>query len=379
MLFVTSSQITEGMCVAEDVVDRQGRMLIARGQRIGASHLERLHKFGIQSLFIDQHRGARPAAQAKSVVRMQCESVLALVCPRFAGVDSPLPAPDPGAIRAAADALVTSLVKAGKAVVTLTNNAADEQQFQHAVNVAALAVALGIDLRLPREMLIEIGSAMLLHDVGLMLLPRELSERVSPPAPCEIRRLKVHTVLGYDYVLKTGALSPDAAEMVISHHEWLDGSGYPRGLRGGQLSMAVRIAAAAETFDSLTSTRAGIEAVLPDAALGWMLGSPELFDRNIVGALGNRIALYPDGTAVRLTTGETGVVAGTLPRASRRPVVLVHIDSRGRELPHPIIVDLTRESDRSVARSAPTLEMLQRSRKAGVPASYIDPVLAGVG
>ncbi|HLJ54164.1 MAG TPA: hypothetical protein VKT77_03940, partial [Chthonomonadaceae bacterium] len=135
----------------------------------------------------------------------------------------------------------------------------------------------------------------------------------------------------------------------------------------------------AEAFDSLTSTRAGIEAVLPDAALSWMLQSPGLFDRNIVATLGNRIALYPDGAAVRLTTGELGIVAGTLPSASRRPIILVHIDSRGRALPNPMIVDLTKETGRSIARSAPSMEILQRARSEAVPTSDIDPVLAGVG
>ncbi len=378
MLFIPSSQVIEGMCVAEDVVDLYGRMLIARGQRIGPSHLQRLHKFGIQSLFIDQNHGQSPALPTKSNLRKQCESALSTISDKFAGGDTTSP-PDPVGIRAAADALVTSLVKAGKAIVTLSGEAQDEQQSQHAVNVAALAVALGIDLRLPRQMLLDIGSAMLLHDVGTMLLPRELTQRTSPPGTIEIRRLKAHTVLGYAFALNTGFLSPDAAELILSHHERLDGSGYPRGIRGSQLSTAVRIVAAAEAFDSLTSSRMGIDAVLPDAALSWMLTSPRLFDRCIVAALGNRIALYPDGTAVRLTSGETGIVAGTLPSAPLRPVVLVHIDSNGRELPNPIIVDLTKESGRSIARSARTLELLQRSRQADTPGSDIDPVLAGVG
>ncbi len=380
MLFVPSNQITEGMCVAEDVTDLHGRMLIAKGQRLGPSHLQRLHKFGIQSLFIDQNQGARPAAKGKSSLRSQCETVLGAVIKGFAGEAAPQEYPDPGAVRAAADALVTSLVKAGKAIVILSGRTAeDEYQSQHAVNVAALAVALGIDMRLPRLTLIEIGSAMLLHDVGLMLLPRGLSQRSAPPSTMDVRHLKAHTVLGYDYVLKAGALSPDAADLVINHHERMDGSGYPRGMRGSQLTTAVRIAAVAEAFESLISTRCGIEAVLPDAALSWMLCSPHLFDRNIVCALGYRIALYPDGAAVRLTTGETGIVAGTLPTASRRPIVLIYTDSNGNDLPQPMIVDLTRETDRGVARSAPTLEQLKRTREAGAPSSHIDPILAGVG
>ncbi|HLJ54707.1 MAG TPA: HD domain-containing phosphohydrolase, partial [Chthonomonadaceae bacterium] len=204
MLFVTSSQVTEGMCVAEDVVDHGGRMLISRGQRIGPEHLKRLHKFGIQSLFIDQNRGEKPKPVGKSSLRKQCESVLNTICCRFTSGGSP-PPPDPGEIRAAADALVTSLVKAGKSIVSLSGSAEDEQLTHHSINVAALAVALAIDLRLPRQMLMEIGSAMLLHDVGFMLLPHELYHRTEPPSRSEARQLKAHTVLGYDFVLKTGA------------------------------------------------------------------------------------------------------------------------------------------------------------------------------
>jgi len=135
MLFVPSSQLAEGMCVAEDVVDLTGRTLIARGQRIGPSHLKRLRKFGIQSLFIDQYHGEAPPAPAKSSLRQQCESVLSTAGVRSAG-DTASPPPDPAAIRSAADALVTSLVKAGKAIVTLSGAATDEKASQHAINVA---------------------------------------------------------------------------------------------------------------------------------------------------------------------------------------------------------------------------------------------------
>ena len=284
-------------------------------------------------------------------------------------------------MRSAAESLVSSLLKARKSVVTLSNSGeAGDHQTQHAVNVAALAVALGIDFRLPNDALREIGSAMLLHDVGLMLLPADLTQRTSPPDSDQIQQLKKHTVLGYEYVLKTGALSPDGASLVLSHHERLNGTGYPQKLKGAQLTLPIKIVAVAEAFDSLTSDRHGIPAVLPDAAIDWMLAqSGRLFEKAVVQALSQRIALYPNGSAVRLTTGETGVVAGTLPRSPRRPIVLVHFDSKGRELKNPMIVDLTKETGRAIARCAPSMETLQAARETGNAVSTIDPVLAAVG
>ncbi len=369
------------MCVAEDVCDQSGRVLIARGQRLGPSHLARLTKFGIQALFIDPVRGEQPTAAPKSKLRLRCEEVFSAVRPRFPGEEGPRSAPDPGAVRAAADALVKLLIGTQNAVLTLSGGAeGDDKPARHAINVAALAVAVGIDLRLPGATVRDIGSSMLLHDVGLLMLAADIAQRALPPGPQEVKELMRHPVLGYEYVLKTRTLSPAAAELVLSHHERLDGSGYPQGLTENQIKLSMRIVAAAEVFDSLISGRYGIPAVLPDAAIAWMLrNSGKLFDRQVVVALASRIAIYPDGAAVRLTTGETGIVAGTLPCAPRRPIVLIQADKKGQKLPHPMIVDLTRETGRAIALAAPTMEILNLHREKGVPIASIDPVFSGIG
>src|ERR1051325_3514796 len=110
MEFVASGQIREGMCVAEDVTDPQGRTLIARGQRIGFHHIVRLRKFGIQSLFIDPKNGEGVAKPGKSEIRKQCEAVLSASCAKltqeFAAKRINL---DGAAIRAAMENLVESL------------------------------------------------------------------------------------------------------------------------------------------------------------------------------------------------------------------------------------------------------------------------------
>lgn len=381
MLFVSSSQLTEGMCVAEDVRDHYGRVLIARGQRIRASHVAGLGKFGIHSLFIDPNNGETPAPPAKSNVRAQCEDAIAAVAPGAIQHGRQLSARERRAIRDAADSLVTSLVHSPKSVLALSHDADPAgRPVQHAVNTAALAVALGVDFRLPNETLRDIGAAMLLHDVGMALLPDVAVQSGHPPAAEEIDRLKAHSLIGYEYAKRADLLSPSAAELLLTHHEFLDGSGYPRGLTEESLTLSSRIVAVAEAFDSLTSDRLGITGILPDAALAWMLGAPNtLYDRTVVLALSRRVPLYRSGSAVLLSTGETGIVAGTPPGAPRRPVVLIHSDRNGLSLRHPLIVDLTRETGRAIARCAPTIEALRRHRETGAPISTIDPALAIIG
>jgi HD-GYP domain-containing protein (c-di-GMP phosphodiesterase class II) len=381
MLLVPSSQLTEGMCVAEKVCDHRGRVLIARGQRLGEYHLSRLRKFGINSLFIDPRAGAQPLPADKSDLRKACEAVFTAACPQRGKEGGFMPQLNPVTVRAAADSLVQSLLKTRRAVVRLSQCTGEQDYLaQHSVNVAVLAVALGIDLGLPHDTLRDIGSAMLLHDVGLTILPPDVTHRDTLPGPAEMRQLKGHTALGYGYLGRLNALSAEAAQLVLCHHERLDGTGYPQGLRADEMTVPMRIVAVAEAFDALTSDRCGIRAVLPDAALAWMLGhSGTHFEREIVLALSGRIALYPNGSAVRLTTGETGTVLGTFPHAPRRPVVLIQLDNRGTPLRDPMIVDLSQERSRAVARSAPTIEALTKAREAGMPVSVIDPAFACVG
>jgi len=381
MLFVPASQLTEGMCVAEDVKDGRGRVLIARGQRITSDHIDRLEKFGIHSLFVQSSEDENPWKPPKSDLRKKCEAVLTAAGPRHAKEAAKPAEPTMQAVREAADSLVTSLMSARRTVLTLSGGSpTDDLLTQHSVNAAALAVAIAIDFRLSQDTLIDIGSAMLLHDVGLRLLPPEIFAYGSPPDEDAIRLIRTHPQVGYEYVLESGALTPMGAEIVRSHHERLDGSGYPAGLHRSQLTLPVKIAAVAEAYDSLISDRLGIPAALPDAALAWMLrGAGTLFDRQTVLALSNRVALYPNGSSVRLTTGETGTVAGTLPKSPRRPVVLIDTDHTGRKLAAPMIVDLTLETDRAVARCARTRALLEQSRASRMPTSYIEPNLACLG
>jgi len=377
MLFVQSSQIAEGMCVAEDVHDQSGRILIARGQRIGPSHLVRLQKFGIQSLFIDGGSGARPAEPPKTDLRKQCETVFRAVYAEAKSGGTTVRSRHSESIAAASSELVRSLRLGDCRVVTLSGSSEERDlEPQHAVNSAALAVAIGIDQKLSSDALRELGSAMLLHDIGFALLPRTSTEGTAQPTPDQIQQFRAHTLLGYNYVLRTELLHAGAAEILLSHHERMNGSGYPRALSGEKLSVSMRIAAVADTFDALTSrNRFGLPPALPDAALEWMQSRYGLYDNGIAAALGHRVIWYPDGVSVRLTTGEIGTVAGTLPHASSRPVVLIHSDSKGRVLPEPIIVDLMTETGRSVARSAPTLERLHEMRSAASPGDTIDPTL----
>ncbi|MBC7527916.1 MAG: HD domain-containing protein [Chthonomonadaceae bacterium] len=380
--YVMAREVKEGMCVAQNICDDKARILIMRGQRLGHHHIVRMRKFGISGVFIDPDHGEKVVPPSRTEIRKLCEKVLTSSCEKltqeFAAKKVTL---DRKAITDCTDNLVEALMKAKKPLVTLLDiDTGSDRLMQHSVNTAVLATVLAIDLRVPEEMIKQLAVGMLFHDVGTIFFPEELMKKKTPPTADEVCLLRRHTLLGFEHLVRSDAISPIAANVVFRHHEMMNGSGYPEGVASNRLTTLMRIASVVETYDSLTSSRFGIPAVLPDVAITFIINHVNtLFAREVVLSLCKRIAIYPKGTAVQLSTGERGVVAGVLPTAPTRPIVLIQIDRTRRALKSPLIVDLSQERDYRIVRSAASIEALSREGDAAVAPVQVNPLYATLG
>ena len=124
----------------------------------------------------------------------------------------------------------------------------------HCERVAAVAVLFGKELGLLGEQLLDLKLAALLHDIGKVAVPHNLLEKKGPLTPHERRIMEFHPQIGFELLCGFPRLAR-AAEVAHAHHESFDGSGYPRGLSGGQILVAARIFSVVDTFDAITSGR----------------------------------------------------------------------------------------------------------------------------
>jgi hypothetical protein len=201
--------------------------------------------------------------------------------------------------------------------------------------------------------------AALLHDVGMLRVPPEVLAKPGPLDDDERRAVEAHAALGAEVLSRLPPETLWLAEAAANHHERLDGTGYPAGLRDLQLKPLVRLLAVCDTYAALASPRPHRPALETRTALTDTLLAAEkgALDRQLAERL-LQLSFYPAGTAVELADGSLGVVVATHAgrrdlAAPGRPVVALVTDARGQLLPVPAHVDLAECEGRSVLRSLP--------------------------
>src|SRR5690349_22830353 len=130
----------------------------------------------------------------------------------------------------------------------------DRETEGHSKRVTAFTIAIARAMGLPREQINTIARGAFLHDIGKMAIPDKILTKPAALEPEEFAQMKEHCYLGYKLVQKIPFLH-EAAEIVYSHQERFDGTGYPRGLKGEDIPLGARIFAVADTLDAITSDR----------------------------------------------------------------------------------------------------------------------------
>jgi hypothetical protein len=207
--------------------------------------------------------------------------------------------------------------------------------------------------------------AALLHDVGLLALPADLVARTGAIDDTQRRLLERHPRAGADLVAQQLPAAAGLADAIAGHHERLDGTGYPSGLRNGQVGQPARLLAVADVYAAQCCPRPHRPAQDPRTALTdtLMLAETGGLDRTWAERL-MFLSFYPVGAVVELTDGSVArVVATHPPRADlhtpARPVVALLTDARGQWLPAPETLDLAACEGRAVVRTLPANQRRQ--------------------
>lgn len=160
----------------------------------------------------------------------------------------------------------------------------DAGVYEHTLSVAGYCAAFGSRIGLAKPDLARLARAALLHDIGKSRIPRSILDKPSRLDANEERLMRRHPEIGAGLLTGQGGFDPEVIDVVLHHHERLDGSGYPNRLKGRQIKDLVRIVSICDVFSALTERRTYRQSATPAEALAIMVETPGHLDGDLLAA-----------------------------------------------------------------------------------------------
>jgi HD-GYP domain-containing protein (c-di-GMP phosphodiesterase class II) len=221
----------------------------------------------------------------------------------------------------------------------------------HSSKTTIVAIAIGTTLKLPSHKLIELGTAAVLHEIGMIRLPPQLYMSSQKLSEKERRAISAHTVLGFK-TLRAASFPMSVCLAVLECRENIDGTGYPRQLTGEKIGLYAKILMVAGSFAAITSPRPYRDALDGHSAMLAMLQQRgKAYDETVLKALVTNLSIYPIGTHVELADGTRGMVVDTNADDPRAPLVRVISGPQGERYADQRVVDTAASPEHRVVRA----------------------------
>jgi len=206
----------------------------------------------------------------------------------------------------------------------------DESTYIHCISTTIYSLILATALGYQKDMLKKLAMGTLLHDIGKLLLDSKIIFKTGSLSDEEFNYVKSHTTLGYEALKKCSTLTELSRIIALSHHEKLNGSGYPNHVNSSDLHPFIRIVTIADVYDALTSDRCYRKHWTAKQAFDHLIEfSGTLYDTEFVRVFLQHISIYPNGSIVRLSDGHLAIVKKQNDKCPERPIIRVIANPSG--------------------------------------------------
>lgn len=213
--------------------------------------------------------------------------------------------------------------------------------YNHSVSSSVWCVAFGRHLGLPKKDLQSLAIGGLLLDVGKTRLPDKLINNTKRYNQYEFKLVKQHVEHSVDIVNSISGITDDVVEMVRTHHERHNGSGYPASLKGNMIPIFGKIAGIVDCYDAITSERPFSPAISPHEAVKKLYEWRDIdFQAELVEQFIQIVGIYPVGTVVELSDGRVGIIVAQHKVWRLRPKVMLLLNENKKTLQSFDIIDM---------------------------------------
>lgn len=349
MRAVSIENLQPGSLLGKSIHDAAGRPLLKRGTELTAKSIGALARLGYQYIYIIDELSdgiespelisAQLRAEAGNVVKDAFEAFKVAGESKFAKVGVNI-----DAIADIAGQIVEAILGNGDVGIQMADlKSYDQYTFQHSVNTAVLGAVLGQSMGFGLPQLKELAIGLLLHDIGNVTVPEAILRKTNELTEAEYKYIYEHPRSGFELLRHCESIAAPAKIIALQHHERINGSGYPKGLKGADLHINSQIGAIVDSYDALTSDRDYRKRFLPHEAVEYLMGAGDThFTYDLVFHFVSQVAPYPPGTIVELSNGDRGIVYEVDMGISTRPKLKLIHNRNGLAYPKGETLDLAR-------------------------------------
>ncbi len=338
-----------GEIIAKEIATKHGLVIIPVGSILKKEYIQKLKELHIEWIYVEEVKEQKIDSLVQGTVEVQIEKKILEECvgqikdtiERYTCCASN----ELTGVVDVANHIIQEILEQPNVMYNVsTIREKNHSTYTHSINVSTLAVLVALKLKLPQKKIQEIAVGALLHDLGIAYLPFDYTKiNIEECDEKQLTEIRKHVLTGYTMVKDENWLSNTAKDIILSHHERDDGSGYPMRLTSDKISIETKIVAICDELDHAVYSNQKLKYKVYHVIDNIMSKAGTLFDFKIVNAFVEVVAVYPIGTYVLLNTEEIGIVIQQNYRMPTRPIVQIlgikelDLSKKGR------IVDLSQE------------------------------------
>lgn len=355
MRIVSTNNIKENMVLGKNVYDNRGLILLRENTNLSNNYIKNLKSKNIPAIYVKDSfskdidiEEAIDVDLKASVVNSVNSTFSKLVYKKEIPSNNSYPIMDDMSYNKIKDVVNLLLENINKNKGLLFNMievmSTDLATYTHSVNVAILSILTGKSMHFSESQLVDIGIGALLHDIGKTRIPIHILNKKEPLNKDEFNIIKKHVEKGYELVRDNKYISSHAKSIILNHHERIDGSGYPSGIKDEQIHIYVRIVSLCDTFDALITDRVYRDRIPIYKALE-LINSQLItkLDEDVYKHLEKNISVFPNGIGVKLNTGEKAIVLRQNKDYPTRPLIRLIYDHKGNLIENHYQKDLMQD------------------------------------
>lgn len=331
--------LSGGEILARAVMTPDYQVLLSEGTKLRKDYIDKLKELGISELYIEDEEKTEEVAILKNDLERNFKDKVKTIIEKHTYSHSK----ELVELSKTADVIITNLLEEEEVIEKIYDiKARSCDVYEHSITICSLAILTSLKMKIPQYKIHDIGVACLLHDLGLRYLTLDyINKDINDLSEMELAEYKKHPIYGYTALQNENWISEMSKNIILYHHERLNGKGYP--LRVANIPIEARIVIICDAFDEMICGIGNKRIKVFEAIQHLKNNKDVLYDREIVDIFLEFTAVYPAGSYVLTNKGETGIVLRQNKNNPDKPYIKIIFDDKGERIQHDVVKDLSTE------------------------------------